>query len=230
LPDNEADAWQTMKGTCRTRIRKAEKEGLVAEVTEDPSIADKFYSFYRDTLKAKGLRVSYDASCYRELFSRMSACKHLFAVSVKHEGEVIGAGFYMFDERAMYYLDSASDPAQLALCPNELLHWTAMKMAIARGIPAFNIGGGPVPSRFTTKFGGNAETYHEFSKSLNPLIHPAQVVYRAARRINKNARRAMVAVAGITLAYLITDAYAATIDHAPSDGVVVISSSATTQR
>src|SRR5256885_15541890 len=37
--------WARMQGTCRTRIRKAEKSGLVAEVTDDPAFVEHISRF-----------------------------------------------------------------------------------------------------------------------------------------------------------------------------------------
>jgi len=178
---DETSAWNAMRGTCRTRIRKSEKEGLVAEATTDVAIADDFHSFYRQTLETKGLVPAHDAKTYRTLMSLLAPADRLFAVVVKDRDKTIAAGFYAYDERAMYFLDGAGDPALRHLCPNELMHWTAMKTAIRRGIPAFNIGGGPVPSRFSEKFGGESVPYHEFSRALNPLIRPALALYDRLR-------------------------------------------------
>jgi hypothetical protein len=176
LPD-EAAVWKAMKGNCRTRIRKAGKMGLVAEETRDPAIADCFYSFFLKVLAQKGRLPRYAIDFPRKLMACLFPADRLFAVWVKHQGKVIGAAFYAHDERAMYFLDGASDPACLHLCPNELLHWTAMKLAIRRGIPAFNIGGAPAPSRFSRKFGGGLVPFNTYHKSFVPFLETARQLY-----------------------------------------------------
>jgi hypothetical protein len=177
LLKDEASAWAALKGTCRTRIRKAEKSGLVAEHTTDPAIAADFYRYYSSVLKLKGLVPEYAVERPRALMACLIPKDQLFAIRVKYQNQVIGAGFYPHDERAMYYWDSASDAALLYLCPNELLHWTAMKLAISRGIPTFNIGGGPRPSRFTQKFGGGVVSYSTYRKSFVPLLETARQLH-----------------------------------------------------
>ena len=177
LMKDEASAWAAVKGTCRTRIRKAEKSGLVAEHTTDPAIADDFYRYYCDVLKRKGVAPCYAVERPRALMACLIPRDRLFAIRVKYLNQVIGASFYPHDDRAMYYWDGASDPAYLHLCPNELLHWTAMKLAISRGIPAFNIGGGPRPSRFTQKFGGGVVSYSTYRKSFVPLLETARQLH-----------------------------------------------------
>ena len=68
---------------------------------------------------------------------------------------------YPHDDQTMYFWDSGYDPAYLHLSPNELLHWTAMKERIARGLSHLNIGGAPRPRLFTRKFGGNRSASRE---------------------------------------------------------------------
>lgn len=177
LPRDEASAWAALRGTCRTRIRKAEKSGLQAELTGDGAIVDDFLRYLTLVLQRKGRWPQYGVERPRSLMACLTPADRLFSVRVKYRGRVIGVAFYPHDERAMYYWDGASDPAHLELCPNELLHWTAMKEAIRRGIPLFNIGGGPVPSRFTRKFGGEDIPYHSYRKNFVPFLETARTLY-----------------------------------------------------
>ena len=107
----------------------------------------------------------------------LTPADRLFSVRVKYQGQVIGAAFYPHDDRSMYYWDGASNPDHLELCPNELLHWTAMREAIRRRVPLLNIGGGPVPSRFTRKFGGEDVPYHIYRRNLVPFLETARHLY-----------------------------------------------------
>jgi len=177
LPRDEASAWAALRGTCRTRIRKAEKSGLEAEITDDVAIVDDFYRYLTRVLQHKGWRLRYGIERPRSLMACLTPADRLFSVRVKHQGRVIGVAFYPHDERSMYYWEGASDLDHLELCPNELLHWTAMKEAIRRRIPMFNIGGGPVPSRFTRKFGGKDVPYHSYRRNFVPFLETARNLY-----------------------------------------------------
>lgn len=115
LPHDETSAWNAMRGTCRTRIRKAEKEGLVAELVTDAAIVDQFYSFYLTTLAAKGLVPTHPVELYRALMKRLALADRFFAVCVKSEEQTIGVGLYAYDERVIYYIDGASDTSSLHL-------------------------------------------------------------------------------------------------------------------
>ncbi len=169
--------WNGMAGTCRTRIRKAEKGGLTVEKANDPAVVEEFYSLFTRVLARKGLRPPYSLKNAQALFDHLSAADRLFALRIKLQEKVIATGFYPHDERAMYYLDGAYETEHLPLCPNNLMHWTAIKMAVERGIPNFNMGGGATPSRFTQKFGGRLRPYLTYSKSFLPLFKKAGQVY-----------------------------------------------------
>jgi hypothetical protein len=177
LPEDETWAWAALRGTCRTRIRKAKKSGLEADITDDPAIVDHFYRYISQVLESKGRQPQYGIERPRSLMSCLTPADRLFSVRVTYKGKVIGVAFYPHDDRSMYYWDGASDPAHLELCPNELLHWTAMREAIRRRIPRFNIGGGPVPSRFTRKFGGGDVPYHTYRRSFVPFLETARNLY-----------------------------------------------------
>jgi hypothetical protein len=175
--------WNRMRGTCRTRIRKAQKMGLTTEVMEDRSIADHFFRHYSDNLTRKGLKPSSGPGpeIPRHLLDHLVPADRVFSVCVKHEGNIIGAAFYPHDERIMYFWDGASDSNFLELSPNELLHWTAIQLAVARGIPVFRMSGGLLPqppNRFIAKFGGDSQQFTVYDKSLIPFLAPVRQAYR----------------------------------------------------
>jgi hypothetical protein len=180
--DGGIDAvWNRMRGTCRTRIRKAQKMGLTTEVTDDLSIADHFFRLYSDGLLRKGLKPSSGPETPRRLLAHLAPTDRVFSICVKHHGDIIGAAFYPHDERAMYFWDGASDSVWLHMSPNELLHWTAIQLAVARGIPMFKMSGGLMPqppNRFVAKFGGEARHFTVYRKSLVPLLAPVRRAYR----------------------------------------------------
>ena len=179
--DGGIDAvWTRMKGTCRTRIRKAAKMGMIAEVTDSDVFAENFFRLFSTVLSHKGLKVPYGLDVACRLLQHLLPSDRVFPVWVKRDGEVIGAALYPHDNRAMYFWEGASEPESLHLSPNELLHWTAIKLAVDRGIRVFNMSGGPDlrgPSRFTTKFGGELQQITVYRKSLLPFLTPARRVY-----------------------------------------------------
>lgn len=173
--------WSRMSRKRRTSIRRAEKMGLQAEIADDPSVVDHFYRTYCDVMSRKGLTPGYDANEPRWLLQHLVPSDRVFPICVRREGKIIGVAFYPHDDGAMYFWDGASDPDSLHMSPNDLLHWTAIKLAVARGISVFNMGGGPVPqppNRFAINFGAELQEFTVYHKSLVPFLTPARQAYR----------------------------------------------------
>jgi hypothetical protein len=178
LPASESEAWQAMSSNCRQRIRRSENSELVAELSTDPDAVKWFYARYVQLLRSKHLTPEYSEQTPILLRQHLSEADRLFIISVKYRGEVIATALYPHDQRCMYYWDGAYNPAYTHFSPNEMLHWTAMKLAIARGIGSFHIGGEPAPSRFSQKFGGDAVPYHIYQKQLFPMVEQCRRVYQ----------------------------------------------------
>ena len=72
--------WARMHKTRRTSIRKAIREGLEAEVTEDAAIVDEFFRSYVKALARKGLTPTYQvrmrsAACLRPCCPPNASCR-----------------------------------------------------------------------------------------------------------------------------------------------------------
>jgi len=170
--------WDRMRGICRTRIRKAEKNGLVAETVSDPEIVPVFHRQFEMALASKGLSLEYGIDRPRALYDHLHKADRLISVWVKSQGEVIASAFYPHDGQTMYFWDAGYNPQFTHLSPNELLHWTAIKAAVARGIQVFNIGGAPKPSLFTQKFGGRLVPHVIYERTFARTFKQARDIYR----------------------------------------------------
>jgi hypothetical protein len=176
LPSSEEAAWAAMKSTARNRVKKAERAGLIAEVTTDPAVVDHFFQQLGEVFGKQGMARPYGIERPRSLFRRLTPAGRLLPVWVRHRQEVIAAGLFPYDERCIYFWGAGSWLASQHLCPNELLQWTVMRRAVELGIPMYNMCGGG--SQFKDKFGGSDVPYHLYSRSLLPLLSSARRAYR----------------------------------------------------
>jgi hypothetical protein len=186
--ENDESVWETMDGTCRTRIRKAVKSGITVESVTDPAIALELFSFYKDALARRGLEPAFDQRYYASLLDHLGPDR-IFSLRAKLNGRTIGAGLYLHDDRCMYYWDAASSFDTLKLSPNELLHWTAIQIAIEHGIPRFHMAGSPRPSRFTRKFGGHSVPYVIYRREYTPFVDRALLALERARGLRSRILR-----------------------------------------
>lgn len=180
LPVDERAAWGSLKSTCRNRIRKAEQNGLVAELADDPQIVDHFYAQYRQVWAKQGLSLPFPIDRPRSLYEHLMPRGRLLPVWVKYQGRVIASGLFPHDDRCVYFWGGASWTEYQHLHPNELLHWTVMRLAAERGVPFYNMYGSK--SQFKEKFGGAEVPAYHFSKSFLPMLAKARELYQAAHR------------------------------------------------
>lgn len=152
-PDDPDRMWNTLSSTARNRIRKALKNGLTVEDTDDPSIADEFYDQYAALVKHKGFTPPYLREYPRLLVHHLKKADLLFALRVRDSGgRVLATGLFPHDDRTVYFWGGASIREARQLCPNELLHWSLMRLAAQRGLRRYDMCG---HGRFKRKFGGN---------------------------------------------------------------------------
>jgi CelD/BcsL family acetyltransferase involved in cellulose biosynthesis len=166
----DADAtWKTLDSTCRNRVRKAIKAGLTVEDTDDATVADEFYDQYSDVMRRKGLVPPYPREVPRMLVAHLKKADLLLALRVRDaDGRLLATGLFPHDDRTLYFWGGASWEDGRDLCPNEFLHWSAIRMAAERGLARYDMCG---HGRFKKKFGG----------ALVPLTRWHKFTWRSAR-------------------------------------------------
>lgn len=168
LLGTQDEAWSALKSSCRNRIRKAQKNGLQAEIVEDPGIAGEYYEQFGEVYGKQGMVRPYGPDRPLSLFRHLQPAGRLLAVRIRQGDRTVATGLFPYDEHCIYYWGGASWVADHHLCPNELLHWTVIERAISMGIPRYNMCGGQ--SQFKDKFGGEDIPYNNYSRSANWML------------------------------------------------------------
>ena len=146
----------------RSEVRKARRNGLIVEDTNDPAIADEYYDQYIEILRPKHTFPSYDRTCPRLLFEHLRPYGRLLALQVREPGGLIVAtGLFPYDDRTLYFWGGAGRLSGRKHAPNDLLHWTAMEMGAARGLRLYNMCGNGF---FKSKFGGTYDAPKRWQK------------------------------------------------------------------
>lgn len=161
-PEDPDLMWRALDSTCRNSIRKAFKAGLTVEDTGDLSASDEFYGQYLDLMKRKGLVPPYPRSYPQLLVFHLKRADSLFALRVRDaERQLLATGLFPHDDRTVYFWGGASWEDGRDLCPNEFLHWSAMRLAAERGLRQYDMCG---YGRFKKKFGGELVTLKRWHK------------------------------------------------------------------
>jgi hypothetical protein len=169
LSADESVMWLSLESECRNRIRKSERAGVRVEIADDAGVVDEYYDLYEHLMRRKGRRAPFDRKMVRLLFDRLHKSDNILALRARDAaGRVIAVGLFPHDDETIYFWSGASDETAHALCPNDVLHWTAMHLAARRGLRSYNMSG---YGRFKRKFGG----------TLVEDFALAQMLQRAAR-------------------------------------------------
>ncbi len=161
-PDNPDMMWKGLESVCRNRVRKAMKAGLTVEDARDPAAADEFYDRYCELMRRKRRAPPYPRAYPRLLFRHLKEADLLFALRVRdNTGRVLAVGLFPHDHQTVYFWGGASWQDGRDLCPNEFLHWSAMRLAAERGLTRYDMCG---YGRFKKKFGGELITLKRWHK------------------------------------------------------------------
>jgi len=157
LPDDADTLWnQVFKSKFRTKLRRAEKEGI--EVRFGPHLVEDFYQVFSRNMRDLGTPV-----LPREFFRmlpRVFGERVLFSGAyLEGKPVAVGCGFLQGDEFEITWSSALREYNRFN--PNMLMYWRIMEAVMARGVRTFNFG------RSTPGAGT-----HEFKLSWGGHDHP----------------------------------------------------------
>ena len=139
LPDSAAALMQSYPPKLRSQVRKAEKNGLIAEVASGPEAVGAFYDVYSRNMRRLG-SPPHSRAWFEAIERHYRAAGDMFIVLVRHEGKVVGAGWVLLCG-AKAVIPWASTLADYnALAPNMLLYWAIQSQLCERGVRQFDFG------------------------------------------------------------------------------------------
>ena len=162
LPDDAEHLWDDFKGKVRNQVRKAEKAGLTAHVADDThaAISDDFYPVYCENTRDLGSPM-HSERFFHEVADRFPDAGEIVTVS---EGDSTVGSAYALLWRDRFAVPWASSLRRyFKKCPNNLLYWELMRVAIERECAVFDFGRSPVDSgtyRFKEQWGAEPCQLH----------------------------------------------------------------------
>ena len=156
FPGNEARAMKQLKDSARRNVRRAAKLGLEARFETDEAFVDEAYDQIKEVFNRRGHAVPFGRKRVLEFFRHMKASGNLVAVSVYLQGNVnIATGLFTIAGRELYLWQWAHRTQYRWYRPTELMTWTVMKEAMARGCTTFDFMG---LGDFKANFGAVSDT------------------------------------------------------------------------
>lgn len=178
--------WAGFNAKLRNQIRKAEKSDL-RSVVGNLELLNGFYDVFARNMRDLGTPVH--AKCFfRNTLEKFSDTTKIIAIY--HKEKIIAAGiiFWFRDTMEMPWASSISD--YKAFCPNNMLYWEAIKLAIGQGFSRFDFGRStPYEGTYNFKKQWGAkpvQLYWQYlmnEKSKMPEAVPLTQKYRTAIRV-----------------------------------------------
>jgi len=139
------------KKSCRYKVNKALKEGVVIRETANPdAFLDVHYDQCLSVMHGKGLEPVRSKEHLREMIKLLYPKYLLLLEAVSPDGKIVATGIYATSDKSACSFSSASYRDYSHLCANELIRWEAFKRCKERGALFFN-NNGCMP--FKLKFG-----------------------------------------------------------------------------
>jgi len=187
-PRDAESAWDGLRKRCRTKIRKALKNGITGEVREaerqDLEPGGDFRRFYEQTMQRLHAAPFYFFSddYFRKLFDGLGS--NLFIVEIRSAlGVVTSSALLMRHEQRLHVHLSCSNLDDVGMGTNNLREWRTTGFAIDHGIEQLHLGGG-LEGRdslfaFKHSFGGRELEYRVSGLIIDDEAYQAHVESRA---------------------------------------------------
>lgn len=187
-PDEEK-ALRSLRHEVRTKIRKALKAGLTADIC-DASALDEFYDIFAANMRDLGTPV-FSKRFFREIFRVFPS--DAFVCVVRHLGKAVAASLMTGFRDTLETVWGASLQSYLHMAPNMLMYWRMMRFAAERGFRVFDFGRSTVnsgPHRFKLQWSSQQVPlcwqYWVPGNGRLPELSPSNPKYRLAIRLWQN--------------------------------------------
>lgn len=175
LPADENTLFGELKSPVRRAIRKAEKEGVRVEISQELAAVKTFYSLLCKTRKKHGLPpqpYSFFKNIHKHVLSENMG---FVALARRKKTPVAGAMFFHSGESAIYKF-GASDESFQHLRGNNLVMWESIRRLNREGVRKLDLGRTSVGNDGLRRFklGWNAQekaiSYFRFSLDLEKFV------------------------------------------------------------
>lgn len=187
-PVDEDTAWAGLRSSCRSRVRKALKNGFTAEIRpatrSDLRAGGDFRRLYELTMQRRSADALYyfGDDYYDALLDGLGP--DLLLDEVRDEGgTVVSSTLLMRHGPRLHYHLAGSSREGADMGTNNLMMWTAIRFAVEHGLSQFHIGAGVAGRdsvfRFKSTFGGREAQYDVSGLVVDEAAYQRQVEHRA---------------------------------------------------
>ncbi len=140
LEKSEEEILAAASQGFRRKLRKAQKENIQIETTNDPEIAKTFYALEVEHAKRQKF-VAFSEDFLVKQFAAFAKNDEVIMYTAKKDGEILAQNFMIFYGNEASYHYGVSSPLGNKYSAAPLLHIEAMREARGRGIKRYNLWG-----------------------------------------------------------------------------------------
>ncbi len=150
-PDEDQILQNMQAKSARYSIRKAAKLGVKIEEALDEDFADEYHAQLCDVFAKQSLVPTYGRTRGLLLMRHLLPTGNLLLLRARApDGRCIATGIFLGMNRRAYFWGNASWRQDQHFCPNEALHWYAMRYWKNRGMLCYDLCGA---SQYKVKYG-----------------------------------------------------------------------------
>lgn len=132
--------WAKLRKPVQHQVKKSQKLGVQVRIALQREDMLQYYQLHLQTRTRKHGMPAQPLSYFLSLWDAFAASGTLNVLLAEHQGIVIAGMIVLASGTIMRYAYGASDERFLHLAPNNLLMWTAIKLACERGYATFDMG------------------------------------------------------------------------------------------
>lgn len=184
LTRDEQTLWDNLKSTCRTRIRKGEKNGLTIHEETDPGYLDDFWSMAVEVFAKSAKKPPFSRAMLERMESHLRPRNELIVTTARLGAERIATLIIPHDGRTAMYFAGGSRSERLDLAPNNLLHWKTILLCKQRGMHRYDfISNRGNPGRFKATYSPDIRTSSiHWERVQNKMIEHLRKMYESRMR------------------------------------------------
>ena len=191
LTRDEDELFAALKGTCRTRVRKGTKNGLVVRGEVDDGYIDDFWTMSADVFLKSKLKPPFSKRFLKTMHERMFEQGELLVTSAFAGDERVATLIVPHDGKTGVYFAGGTFASKLSLAPNNLLHWETMMLCKKMGLERYDfISNRGKPGKFKKTFNPEERvSCVHWERAKNPLIRLLKEKYEARARAKRKTTK-----------------------------------------
>ena len=167
LSPGEERLFLNLGGNCRTKIRKAERCGVVVSWTNRVEDWDRHYELLTELCRTQERLPPNRREFYAGIRQRFGEKGRAALVLSRYDGRIVAAQIYGLYKGTVYCINEASDPRFRHMAPNDAKHWAGISAYARGGYRFYDIGHSPTPNQgaYKRSFGGTEIKYYILERS-----------------------------------------------------------------